>query len=47
MVLSHAHDEVQDRHVCANGIGVTAEHDVAESNVVVCGDMASCHTGER
>lgn len=46
VVLPHAHDEIEDSDKCPNGIWVASEHDVAESNVVVSGDMAGGNTRE-
>ena len=46
VVLSHAEDEVQDRHECARRIGVPPEHHVAEPDVVVGRDVACGHSGE-
>lgn len=46
VVLSHAEDEVQDRHKRARRIRVPPEHHVTEPNVVVGRDMACGHSGE-
>lgn len=47
MVLLHAHDKVEDGDEGTDGVGISSQHDVAESNVIVGGDMASSDTGER
>lgn len=47
VVLTHAHNEVEDRHYGPDGVGVAAEHHVAEGYVVVRRDVACRYTGER
>ena len=46
VVLAHAHDEVEDSDKGANGVGVAAEHDVAEADVVVSRNMTCGDAGE-
>ena len=46
VVLLHAHDKVEDGDKGADGIWVAPEHDVAESDVVVGGNVSCCYTGE-
>ena len=46
MVLLHAHDEVENRDKGTDGIGISPKHDIAESDVVVGGNMACGHSGE-
>lgn len=47
VVLLHAHDEVENGDECADCVGESAEHDVAESDIVVGSDMACSDSGER
>jgi hypothetical protein len=47
VVLLHTHDKVEDGDECADCVGVSPEHDVAESDVVVGGNMGGSHAGER
>jgi hypothetical protein len=47
VILSHPEDKVQDRHECPDRIGVSAKHDVAETNVVVRGNVAGSDPSER
>lgn len=35
VILSHPEDEVEDGYERSNGIGISAQHDVAEADVVV------------
>ena len=46
MILSHTEDEVEDRDECTGSVGISPEHDVAEPDIVVSGNMAGCHPGE-
>lgn len=46
VVLTHSHDEIEHSHKCADGIWITAEHDVAETDIVVCSDVAGGHPCE-
>ena len=46
VVLSHTEDEVENRDKCTGSVGISPEHDVAETNVVVGGDMAGSDTSE-
>ena len=46
VILPHPKNKVQDRDEGPNGIGVSAEHNVAEANVVIGGNMASGDTSE-
>jgi hypothetical protein len=47
VVLPHTHDKVEHSDKGADSIWVTAQHDIAESDVVVCRDMARCYTCKR
>jgi hypothetical protein len=47
MILPHAHYPVQYGDKGADSIWVSPEHDVAETDIVVCGDGASRNTGVR
>ena len=47
VVLTHAEDEVEDGDECTDGVRVSPENEVQETNVVVGGDMAGSDTGER
>ena len=44
MILPHSHDEVQNRSERPDGIWVTSQHDVAESDIVVGRNVASRYT---
>ena len=46
VVLPHPENEVQDGNECTDGVGVTLEHDVTESNIVVGCDMTSGYSCE-
>ena len=47
MVLTHPEDEVQDGHECANGVGISSQHDIAEADVVVGRYMAGGDSRKR
>ena len=47
MISAHTADEVEDGHKDANRIGITAQSDIAESNIVVRGDMTCRYTSQR
>lgn len=47
VVLPHSQDEVQDRDKRPDSVRITPQHDVAEADVIVCGDMARSHARER
>ena len=46
VILPHPENEVQDGNECTDGVGVTLEHNVTESNIVVRCDMASGNSCE-
>ena len=46
MVLPHTKDEVEDGDECTDGVRISPEHNVTETNVVVGGDMAGSDTSE-
>ena len=46
MVLAHSEDEVEDGDESADGVGVSSQHDIAEADVVVGGDVARGDAGE-
>ena len=46
VVLSHTENEVENRDKCTGSVGISPEHDVAEPDIVVSGNMAGCHPGE-
>jgi hypothetical protein len=47
VVLAHSHDEIQNGDKGANGIRITLEHDVAETDIVISRNMAGCYPTER
>jgi hypothetical protein len=46
VVLAHTHDEIEDGDEGADGVGIAAEHNVAEADVVVGRDMTCGDAGE-
>ena len=46
VVLPHPEDEVEYRHEGSDSVWVSTEHDVAETDIVVGGDMASSDSGK-
>ena len=46
VILSHAHDKVENRDKGSNGVWIPSEHEVAKADVIICRNMTCRYTSE-
>jgi hypothetical protein len=47
VILSHSHNEVENRDERTDSIRITSEHQIAKADIIVRSDMTSRHPCER